>query len=398
MWLLEQSIRQAIEQAQTTGVAPNVDQQAQFEASRITAQFGQSSRLLTVVGETAKIEVQGVLTKTPSFLAMLFGGGNTTYSEIISALAEADNDENVKNAEMLIDSPGGNVDGLIDTVEAIKNFSKPITVIASNLIASAAYILASQADKIIASNKAVRVGSVGVLFSTRIDDKEISITNTASPKKDPDVTTKAGKAVIVEELDALYNVLVDDIAEGRNITVDEINAKFGQGAVLLADEALKRGMIDSITKSKSELEIVNPTVTNTAANGGDNKTKVQNMNLQELKANHPDLYSAAVEIGANGERDRVTAHLTMGEASGAMDTAVKAIKDGSLMTVTLQAEYMAAGMNRGDTTTRTEDDKAAAAALEAAADGGAGEQITESDDDEIVCSIVEKNLGVVRAA
>ena len=76
------------------------------------------------------------------------------------------------------------------------------------------------------------------------------------------------------------------------------------------------------------------------------------MDLNTLQAQHPDVYAAAVEMGANAERDRVAAHLTMGDASGDMATAITAINEGSAMTASLQATYMAAGMNRSDTQTR----------------------------------------------
>jgi len=96
MWLLENSVRRAIEQAQTAGITPTFEQQQSFEASHITAfNDGTGSRLLTLAGNSAEISVKGVLTKAPNFLAMIFGGGNTTYPEIISALAEAEQDDNV---------------------------------------------------------------------------------------------------------------------------------------------------------------------------------------------------------------------------------------------------------------------------------------------------------------
>ena len=86
------------------------------------------------------------------------------------------------------------------------------------------------------------------------------------------------------------------------------------------------------------------------------------MDLQTLKAQHPDVYAAAAQEGRDQERDRVNAHLTMGEASGDMKTAIGAIGDGSAMTATLQAKYLAAGMNRSDVQARQDDDAEAGAA------------------------------------
>ena len=51
---------------------------------------------------------------------------------------------------------------------------------------------------------------------------------------------------VVDGLDELF---AEAIADGRGTTIEKVNADFGQGATLLADEAVKRGMIDSIAGS-----------------------------------------------------------------------------------------------------------------------------------------------------
>lgn len=384
MWLLEASVRQAIEQAQKSGFMPTVEQQTNFEAARIGNDSGANSRILSVAGSSAEVAVKGVITKAPSFLAMLFGGGNTTYPEIISALAEAESDPSIKDITLAIDSPGGHFDGLFDTLAAIQSTSKPVKALVSNVGASAAYAIASQADEIIAANRATRVGSVGVVATFAADDGTISITSTNAPKKRPDVTTEEGKAMVREELDAMHEIFVDAIAEGRNTRIDKVNADFGQGATLLAGEALNRGMIDAV--ADSPLKVVKNTKTTTASGG--KKPEIGSMDLKELKAQHPDVYAAAVQEGTDQERDRVTAHLIMGEKSGAMETASAAIKDGQGMTATLQATYLTAGMNRSDVASRQDDDAGA----------NAGDNANISDDQgdsgDAVASMVEGRLGL----
>ena len=173
------------------------------------------------------------------------------------------------------------------------------------------------------------------------------------------MSTEDGKAIVREELDALHEIFVDAIASGRDTTVEKVNADFGQGATLLAEEALKRGMIDTV--ADSSLAVVSSTDSTTTARKGGNQSEKGPMDLTTLKAQHPDVYAAAVQEGVTQERDRVGAHLTMGEASGDMKTAVGAINDGSVMTATLQAAYMAAGMNRQDISNRGEDESSAGA-------------------------------------
>lgn len=388
MWLLALAIKQAIDQAYQTGTIPTAEQQIEYEA-RYGDYDGESSRLLTIAGDVAEINIAGVITKSPSLLAMLFGGGNVTYPEIISALAEADANPSVKRAEMRIDSPGGHIDGLFDTVAAIQYFSKPLRAVVVNQAASAAYAIASQADEIIANNRAARVGSIGVVASFSADSSVVDITSTKAPKKRPDISTKEGQAVIREELDALHELFVESIATGRDTSPDNVNATYGQGAVLLAEDALKRGMIDTIAETK--LRVVKSTKSKpTATHSGGYNPEIGPMDLNTLKAQHPDVYAAAVQDGVTQERDRVSAHLTMGEASGDMATALTAVGDGSQMTATLQAKYLAAGMNRRDQQNRQDDDGNTSAAADGAATGSTGKDAADE-----VLAIVETNLGIV---
>lgn len=390
MWLLIPAVRQAIEAAEAAGFVPNADQQAQYEARYGSADMG-GSRILTIAGDVAQIDISGVITKTPSFLAMIFGGENVTYPEIIQALAEAEADPAVARAEVHIDSPGGNVDGLFNAIAAFESFSKPLKAVVDNVAASAAYSLAAQADEIVAGNRAARFGSVGVVASFHVDESVVDITSTKAPKKRPDITTPDGKAVVREELDGLHDLFADVIAEGRGVTAEKVNADFGQGATVLAGDALKRGMIDAI--AEAPLRAVKSADSSIAASSGGNLPETGPMDLSTLKAQHPDVYQAAMQEGVNQERDRVSAHLTMGEASGDMQTAVAAINEGAGMTAAYQAKYFAAGMNRNDQQARAEDD-AAAAAADAAAGGGdtpSAEQTAEQ-----VAALVESQLGIAK--
>lgn len=390
-WLLLASVRQAIEQARSSGVTPTAEQLQQFEAR--FSPFGEDgsprNRLLTIAGDTAEIAISGVMTNQPDFFAMLFGGGNTTYTEIISALVEADQNDQVKQVVLAVDSPGGTVDGLFDAIAAIETFSKPITSRVTGTAASAAYALVSQTNSIEATNRAVRFGSVGIAATIRVSDDEVTITSTEAPKKRPDVTTAQGQAVVREELDALHQLFVESIAEGRDTTFEKVNAEFGQGATLLADEALKRGMIDAVAGSKKLALAVDNDASTTASGGNQPET---DMDLQTLKAQHPAVYEAAMQEGVNKERERVAAHLIMGEASGDMKTAISAAKEGTEMTASINATYLAAGMNRSDTANRQDDDDAAGAAADNADDS---DDASASDS---VVDLVAANLGYVEEA
>lgn len=378
-WFLEAGILGSLAKATTDTADTAAQQQVAYEASYSAQSDGGGPRILSVAGKSAEIAITGVLTMRPSFMAAFFGGGNTTYSEINAALAVADRDDDIEDITLVIDSPGGQIAGLFDTLAAIEAVGKPITAVVRNMAASAAFAIAAQADTIVASNKAAVFGSIGIVKNFATDDGVVSVTSSNAPDKRPDVTTEEGKAVVRKELDQIEGVFIDAIAEGRGVSSKKVIADFGQGGVFLANEALKRGMIDSVADSSPNAGRKHTKSTTARSEAAITEAK---MDLEELKAKHPALYASAMAIGATEatakERDRVSAHLEMGQASGDMKTALAAVADGSDMTQTLQAKYMAAGMNRRDIADRQEDDGAAAPA-DAAAESDADAEATSAD-------------------
>lgn len=362
-WLLEQSALQPIQSATARGVAPTAEQLNEFNAIFGDEDFP-GSRIMSKAGSSAEINITGTLTKTPSWMAYYFGGGNTAYSELISAINEAERDPNVKEVTFNIDSPGGMTNGLTTAMDAIKNMSKPNKAIVKGQASSAAYGLASQADTIIAEDRGSMVGSVGVAASYWAYPENVDIASTNAPKKRPDVTTEAGKDVVRETLDQIEAVFIKDIAEGRGVDVEAVKANFGQGGIFLADNALKNGMIDGI-QDKTPVKSTGVTFTQEATA----------MDLKQLKATHPETYEAAVSEGKKLERDRVSAHLKMGETSGDMATAIKACNNGDEMTQSLQAEYMAATVKKIQLEARAADDTSTAGAA-----NNANQPVTGAED------------------
>jgi ClpP class serine protease len=144
-WLLEQSVFKLLKSAEASGLRPSAEQQAQFSARFFDDDDGPASRVLTIAGGTAQIAIEGVLTNAPNMMAMLFGGGNTTYAELIQAIAEAEQNPEVQNIVLAVNSPGGQFEGLFDAITALQNVTKPMTTRVGATAASAAFALAAQA-------------------------------------------------------------------------------------------------------------------------------------------------------------------------------------------------------------------------------------------------------------
>ena len=228
MWLIDQTVYEAMQKARHNGLDVTASQHTDFQASRVPMCGIKKDR-------SAHIPVTGVLTNAPDLFASIFGGGNTVYSELSDAVNAADQDPDISEIVLEIDSGGGQVKGLFQAIDIIKSTKKRVTALVTGNAASAAYAIAAAADTIVATSRAVEVGSIGVVVSAEIDANVIDITSTDAPFKRPDPNTEDGKAAIVEHLDAWHELFVEAIAEGRGITAEVVNKDFGRGGMLLAD-------------------------------------------------------------------------------------------------------------------------------------------------------------------
>lgn len=392
-----------------SGFKPTAEHQAEF-AKALAARPKYSARVdgarearslepdnYAVVGNVAQISIAGVLTEVPDFWAWIMGEEQTSYRDIRDSLALAAADPLVQSVVFDVRSPGGYCDGMFETLSSIEAFSKPMSV-QSAQACSAAYALAAMAGRITPLGPASEFGSIGVVQTYRFyaDEEIVHVTSTAAPNKRPDPRTAEGKAVIVEELDACHELFADAIARGRTnatgkaFTVERVNTDFGRGATMLAAAAFEAGLIDKKPKAtkrgsqaSDEEPEAQPAPPANVANAPTaepspqppaviaaapqqspprvpgHETRKSKMNEAELRAQHPELFAAVLNQGVAQERDRVGAHLTLGAASGDMPTAITAINSGEAMTATLQAKYMAAGMNLASRNARQSDSDAA---------------------------------------
>lgn len=295
------------------------------------------SQPYTVENGVALISIAGMLTPKPTLSASLFGEAETTYSDISNALAAADSDYEVESISLLIDSPGGYWDGLDVAMQNLSETKKPVTAYIENMATSAAYGLASQADKVVAVSRGVMAGSIGVaseVYDRTEADKKGGVqrhvmTNTTSRDKRPNVATDEGKSVIQSELDDIYDVFEGRIVEGRKAaTGDDIteSVRTLAGRTVTARKALKLGLIDEIQGSARASK---PTETEgdksasaPALPGGNNKQEGQIMNLTELlegnpeaKAEHEAKLKAAKAEGVTNAADENTRVMGILEAA-----------------------------------------------------------------------------------
>lgn len=80
-------------------------------------------------------------------------------------IKEADNDARFAGILLLVDSPGGTVDGTEVLASIVKNTKKPVLTYVDGLMASAAAWIGTGANEIWASTDTDQIGSIGVLMS-----------------------------------------------------------------------------------------------------------------------------------------------------------------------------------------------------------------------------------------
>ncbi|ENZ0269703.1 S49 family peptidase [Morganella morganii] len=181
--------------------------------------------------------------------------GMTGYDGIRRVFLTAVNDPEVKGICLDIDSPGGEVAGCFDLVDLIyaERSKKPIHAILSENAFSAAYAIASAADKICVPRTG-GVGSVGVIvihcdWSQRIKDDglKVSIITYGNRKAESNpyvALSDEAKAAIQHDVDEMGRLFVSTVSRNRGLS--ETVIRNTQAACYLAAEGVQMGLADAV--------------------------------------------------------------------------------------------------------------------------------------------------------
>lgn len=217
-----------------------------------------SPRSATAASRMDKIAVvplHGVVQQRGNFFSELFG--DTSLDLFNSMFDAAIADPKVKSVLLHIDSPGGSVYGVPETAARVFNArgTKPIVAIADSMSASAAYFIASAADRLYVTPSG-EVGSIGV-YSIHVDESKaleaegikVTITKAGKYKAEgnPFEPLSAEAAEYEQrQVDAIYTDFVDAVAKHRGTTPGKVKSEFGQGRTVQAREAVSLGMADRV--------------------------------------------------------------------------------------------------------------------------------------------------------
>ncbi|WMT85176.1 S49 family peptidase [Wolbachia endosymbiont of Listronotus oregonensis] len=200
------------------------------------------------------IPIHGILTKNSEAFDDVLG--MTSYEKIRKEIEEALIDEEVEIIILDIDSPGGEVNGLFDLADFIYEARalKKIIAIANDDAYSAAYAIASSAEKVFVSRTS-GVGSIGVIAShidqSGFDEKQgIKYTTVFAGSRKNDLNphepiTSESLESLQEEVDRLYEMFLQLIARNRNLSTERI--KSTEAGLYFGERAIEIGLADGIT-------------------------------------------------------------------------------------------------------------------------------------------------------
>lgn len=269
----------------------------------------QNARKVTTRDRVAVIPVTGPVFRYANLFTEISGA---TSLEVLSRdFVTAAEDPAIKHIVLNIDSPGGQANGIAEFAQMVRESEKPVTAYVDGTAASAAYWIAAAASRIVMSKTAM-VGSIGavVSISTTKSDGAVEIVSNQSPKKRPDVTTEAGRSQVQTLIDALAQVFIEDVAQYRSVSVEDVVARFGGGDVFLATEAVARGMADEVGTFEGLIAGLSGATANQgepfmAQQQGAPAAQLPEITREYLAAHHADLVCTLQAEGAAAERARV---------------------------------------------------------------------------------------------
>jgi protease-4 len=258
-------------------------------------------------------------------------GGDT----IAASLRDAAADDDVAAIVLRVDSPGGSVTGsetIWRAVAKARKSGKPVVASMGAVAASGGYYIAAGADAVVA-NPGTITGSIGVvtgkLIARELKERLGVGSDTVRTNANADAWslnapfTPEQQEQVEAEADLFYDDFVARVAEGRNLSVDEVDA-VARGRVWTGADALERGLVDELGGLRTSIRRAKVLA------GHDPDTKVRTIgypgsSLWEFFRPRPSSQPAAASIP-----DAVTA-LVARSLAGIIDQAQRSLTGASVL-------------------------------------------------------------------
>ena len=231
----------------------SAEEEIRFQGALNLGRTGSDSVLLLENG-TAVVPIQGMIVPKMSSIGLCMQG--TSMDRLTARVRELKANDAVKNVVLDIHSGGGSVLGVPEAAEAIRELAtvKPVTASINMIAGSAAYWLASAANKRFITQSGV-AGSIGVYAvianqAERLKDEGIDarILRAGKFKAMPNgieafVEDDAGLAMVQGEVNRIYEEFTQAISTNLGISMPEAKA-LADGSTKTGQEAISVGLAD----------------------------------------------------------------------------------------------------------------------------------------------------------
>lgn len=180
--------------------------------------------------------------------------GTMDYAGMFNQMAD---NPNIIGCVLRMESGGGAAYAVKPLADAMSSFPKPVLVLAEDVMASAAYYIASYADEIMADNPKSIIGSIGTMISfadikPALEKKGVvfheiyASQSTEKNKMHQEALDGNYKPIISKWLDPLNEDFINHVKTNRQGKIDTGKNTVFNGDTFFATEAKKLGMIDSM--------------------------------------------------------------------------------------------------------------------------------------------------------
>jgi len=175
----------------------------------------------------------------------------------IGWMMDAERRMNIAAAVLMVDSPGGQVDGTQSFANAVKSFSKPVLgYVDDGMAASAAMWLLSATDEAYTSLESDMVGSIGV-YTTIVDYKgwfekegykvhEVYAPQSTDKNRDYRDAITGNYDAVLADLKVTADNFINAVKINRGEKAAANEAAWSTGKMFYAPEAKKLGLIDGV--------------------------------------------------------------------------------------------------------------------------------------------------------
>lgn len=202
-------------------------------------------------GSVAVVPIIGVIDQRRSWF------GDVFTSELSPMLDSLVRNEAIGAIVLDVDSPGGSVAGVPELADQIRGYrgQKPIYATSNTTMASAAYWIASGAEKVFVSPSG-EAGSIGV-WTAHLDvsamlekyGQKVTLISAGKYKVEGnpfEPLSDEAKAAIQADVDTYFGMFVDAVAKSRGRRSDTVRNGFGEGRMLTAERAVEEGLADGV--------------------------------------------------------------------------------------------------------------------------------------------------------